>query len=143
METPWIFVAPAGTTIRSAPAFFDGANDQMTFEPGMMGFEALATQLSAVPSRGRTALDYRDGPADPELDEGVQLFEIRPDVVEKLAGLTVDTNARANILANWEDIELPRLAPSLELAPVLDRLIELARQAKSATRSLYVSVLFR
>jgi hypothetical protein len=152
IHTPHVFLAARCSNFDEARARDLPEADQLCFEPG---FPALVMLCRFVADRqaptewgdlSSRPLLYLDGPPDPVVDEGFQLFQVPELVVRKFAELA--TAGIEECVTAWEqrlgDVDTALLGHGSPLGvESLTQLAELARRGLSSSKALFVTVLFR
>lgn len=144
METPILFLAPSSASLAGCPGRNTAHEDMLLFEPGFLALTILCQVLADRPAAERTALQFIDGPLNPELDEGVQLFRITDDVVHLLSRQA--SHPGDDVLPCWlEELGAYGQAtpPMTPLTNALAQLAQVARHGERSSRGLFVKVLFR
>jgi hypothetical protein len=118
--------------------------DALTFELGFLALQLLCQVASGAPVSDHTALEYIDGPVNPERDEGVQLFRLTNAVERRIAGFT--PQEECDTVERWSE-KLKEYGqggyePST-LAEALAKLTSFARRGGSSRRAIFLKVLFR
>lgn len=141
-ELPTLFLAAHCTCIAEVPS--PPNTDELIFEPGFLAFEALCQVLVDGPLNEPHPLQLIDGPRDPVVDEGFQLFRINDNLVRRLASSTAEADRLT--LAHWFETLRSEFRTTHELSllgPALSELTALARRGESSGKALFLLVLFR
>src|SRR5262249_7587194 len=143
-ELPTLFLAAHCTSIGEIRELNLTEEDELIFQPGFLPLSVLCQVIVGRPVAEQTELQFIDGPPDPVVDEGFQLFRIADEVVQRLTTSTLPQDR--NTVASWLE-GLNSLGQtnhdSAAFATALAELTRLAQRGQSTGKCLFVSVLYR
>jgi len=154
-EVPVLFLAIDCSSVGEARPYDLSDTDRLSFTPGLLALDLLCgivtgSQLAFLsPNAALRSWVYVDGPPDPDIDEGFQLYRVKAEVARKLSELSHE-----EVAATAEDLlrELQRDGAAWHaqtwherpaLMAAITQLAELARRGQIAGKPLFVTVLFR
>jgi len=124
--------------------------EQLAFEPGLLPLQLLcggASGSSAGMDANVCAFDpllFVDGPPQPEVDEGFQLFRVAEPMMEHLRNMEPGCAEKAAAMCVGEMERQGYPAGEVaSLAEAVARVGELARRGRESGKSIFVRVLFR
>lgn len=122
---------------------------KFSFSPSWTIDRLLALLLERSPQKGiggeLVGMEYIDGPPNPQIDEGFQLFRLTSDAIDALAAIPsamvpdIACRWRASLEEYLRSIgEVPE-----DLEGLVSRASEMAREGKRTGKAMFVRVLYR
>ena len=145
VEMPRLFLAARCASLLEARRNDVADTDLLPFEPGFLALQVLCEVVTGRQVTEENAWERVDGPPDPIVDEGFQLFRLTEGVVRRIAGIALQEEC--DVATIWAERlqkvgQVGRPEPSA-LTTALAGLTNLARRAERSGKAVFLKVLFR